>query len=220
MDQTLILGSSVAMLVVGLLFAYLLYGRKKKPQSPMEWFGLGVSMLLVVFASVLLILGFTVGDLTEREMYDQRRSIGREAPDFQFSLIDSGETKSLSDYRGRVVLLNFWATWCPPCLDEMPDLNRLQADYGDRGLTVLTISDELRDDLVAFEEYIKLETESGYITNPSVLPLPFRRMMDGRPESYVIDRDGTIREFVLGARNYAFFERAIAPYLQLSNVSE
>ena len=213
MDQSVIIASAAGMLLLGLAFVYLLFGRKKGPKSPMEWFGAGVSMLLVLFSGVLLILGFSVGDLSERELFDQRRSIGREAPDFQFTLLKSGQTKSLDDYRGQVVLLNFWATWCPPCLDEMPDLNRLQADYSDRGLTVLTISDEPSGELTAFEEYIKLDTESGYISDPTLLPMPFKRMLDGRPESYVIDRDGTIREFVMGARNYAFFEQAIVPLL-------
>ena len=201
------------MLVVGLAFVYLLFGRKKKPKSAFEWFSFGLSMLLIVFSSVLLILGFTVGDLSERELYDQRRAVGREAPNFSFSLLESNEKKSLDDYRGQVVLLNFWATWCPPCLDEMPDLNRLHEKYGEQGLTVITISDEMPDELTAFEQYIELDTESGYIEDPALLPMPFKRMLDGRPESYVIDRDGTIREFVMGARNYAFFEHAITPHL-------
>ena len=219
MSQNVIIISSIVMLVVGLAFIYLLVGRKKTPQSAFEWFGAGLSVLLILFSGALLILGFTVGDLSERELYDQRLSVGREAPEFQFKLIENDEVKSLSDYRGRVVLLNFWATWCGPCLDEMPDLNRLQADYGEQGLTVLTISDESLEELVAFEEYIRLDTESGYMTDPTVLPMPFKRMLDGRPESYVIDRDGTIREFMLGARDYAYFAQAISPFLNSSNAA-
>ena len=95
----------------------------------------------------------------------------------------------------------------------MPDLNRLYAEYKDQGLRVITISDESRETLEAFTEFIPLDTESGMIADGNALPLPYVKMMDGRPESYVIDRDGVIREFILGARNYEFFKASIAPYL-------
>lgn len=213
MEQSTIIWSSVAMIAVGLAFIYLLVGRKKKPGTPMEWISLGLSSLLVLFAGILLLLGFTMGDNDRTLFYDQRDSVGQVAPDFSFKLVDSDEDRSLGDYRGEVVLLNFWATWCPPCLKEMPDLNRLYKEYEDQGLRVITISDEPRDELIAFNDIVLLETESGYITDPGGLPLPFSRMLDGRPESYVIDRDGTIRKFVMGASNYAYFQEAVLPYL-------
>ena len=214
MDLSTLIGASVVMIVVGLGFIYLTVGRKKKIKSPVEWFGFGLSMLLIVFAGVMLILGFTVGDTIHGPFSDQKSSVGHEAPAFSFKLLKSDENKSLADYEGEVVLLNFWATWCPPCLDEMPDLNRIHAEFKDQGLRVITISDENPEDLIAFNEYIPLDTESGYIEDGFALPLPYVKMMDGRPESYVIDKDGVIREFILGARNYEFFKASIAPYLQ------
>jgi peroxiredoxin len=67
--------------------------------------------------------------------------IGDPAPDFE--LLDlSGETVRLSDYLGRPVILNFWATWCAPCRIEMPELERAQAEFGDDGPVVLTINQE------------------------------------------------------------------------------
>ena len=214
MDLSTLFSASVVMIVVGLGFIYLIAGRNRKMKSPMEWFGFGLSMLLVLFAGVMLILGFTVGDTVRGPFSDQKSSVGHEAPPFSFTLLDSGVEKSLADYKGEVVLLNFWATWCPPCLDEMPDLNRIHAEYKDRGVRVITISDEDPETLNTFDEYIALDTESGYIPDGNALPLPYVKMMDGRPESYVIDKDGVIREFILGARNYEYFTASIAPYLQ------
>ncbi len=214
MDLSTLISASIVMILVGLGFIYLIAGRNSKLKSPVEWFGVGLSMLLVLFAGVMLILGFTIGDTVHGPFSDQKSSVGRDAPSFSFTLLDSGEEKSLSDYKGEVVLLNFWATWCPPCLDEMPDLNRIHAEYKDRGVRVITISDEGPETLNAFAEMISLDTESGYIADGSGLPLPYVKMLDGRPESYVIDKDGVIREFILGARNYEYFTASIAPYLQ------
>lgn len=214
MDLQLLIGASIAMIVIGIGIIFLISRKKNEDgRSPMEWFGVGLSSLLILFAAVMLILGFTIGDTVRGPFSDQKSSVGHEAPALSFKLLTNDETKSLADYKGEVVLLNFWATWCPPCLDEMPDLNRLYAEYKDQGLRVITISDESKETLEAFTEYIPLDTESGYIADGNALPLPYVKMMDGRPESYVIDRDGTIREFILGARNYEFFKASIAPYL-------
>ena len=68
--------------------------------------------------------------------------IGRPAPDFSVSSLGGGRTVRLSSLRGRVVLLDFWATWCPPCRRGLPETQKLAAQYGGKGLTVLAISDE------------------------------------------------------------------------------
>ena len=212
MDLNTLLTTAIVMMLVGLGFIYMII-RNKTARSPVEWIGAGLSVLLILFSGILLVMGFTIGNTVHGPFSDQKSSVGSEAPSFDFTLLDAGEARSLGDYRGEVVLLNFWATWCPPCLDEMPDLNRLYADYKDQGLRVITISDESPEELIAFTEFIPLDTESGYIEDGMALPLPYVKMMEGRPESYVIDRDGTIREFILGARNYEFFRASIAPYL-------
>lgn len=214
MDLNTLITAAIIMMLVGLGFIYMIIRNKQpKTRTPAEWIGVGLSALLIVFSGMLLVMGFTIGDTVHGPFSDQKSAVGKEAPTFSFTLLGSEEQKALSDYKGEVVLLNFWATWCPPCLDEMPDLNRLYADYRDQGLRVITISDESPIDLVAFNDFIPLDTESGYIEDGFALPLPYVKMMDGRPESYVIDRDGTIREFILGARNYEFFKASIAPYL-------
>lgn len=66
---------------------------------------------------------------------------GQPAPEFELPDLD-GNTVALSDFRGQTVILNFWATWCAPCRIEMPELERVSADYADEGVVVLTINQE------------------------------------------------------------------------------
>ena len=214
MEASTVIPASIGMMVVGALFIYLLVGRNKKKVDPVGWFGVGLSSILILIAGGLLLLGVTMGDQARSPFYLQKDAVGDNAPDFEFKMVDTNEEKALQELKGKVVLINFWATWCPPCLDEMPDLNRLYDEYKDEGLVVLTVSDERRDLLSMFSQnMIPLETESAYIENVDALPMPYKKIKDGRPESYVIDRDGVIREFILGARNYNYFKNAVTPYL-------
>ena len=107
-----------------------------------------------------------------------------------FSLQDlNGKTWTRSALKGKVVLVNFWATWCPPCRKEMPDLERLYKEYGDQGLVVLAISDETMAKVKPFID------QQGY-TYPVLLD-PGRKVNDtyhilGIPNSFLYDRDGRL----------------------------
>ena len=209
--------SAGGMLLVGVAFAAFLYFRSSKTASrgPAEWLALGLSMMLVVSCSLFLIMGFTYGPRYADEVAFpvQMGALGEEAPDFTFFRQADQEPMQLSALEGKVVVLNFWATWCAPCLAELPDLNKLQETYGEDGVVVLTVSDESREELIAFEAMLPLQTLAAYLPNPQSLAPPFSEMLLGRPESYVIDRDGVIRDFAAGARDYAYFEENIKPYL-------
>jgi len=123
-----------------------------------------------------------------------------------------GRTERLSDYKGKVVLLNFWATWCAPCQAEMPDLVKLQNKYQSRGLQLIgmTCPDYTRADVSRLARTLKL--------NYPIL-LASREVAekydasDVLPTTIVIDRDGKIRARILGILNADEFEQSVKPLL-------
>lgn len=122
--------------------------------------------------------------------------IGEPSPDFTLDGLD-GRAISLSDYRGRPVLVNFWASWCPPCRGEMPDLEEIQREYGADGLVVLAVN--LREEPTAAQRY----AETLGLTFPIVLDRSARAAarynVTGLPMSYFVGRDGVIRDLNVGA---------------------
>lgn len=108
----------------------------------------------------------------------------------EFSLTDlTGKTWALKDLRGKVILVNFWATWCPPCRTEMPDLQSLYSHFKDQGFVILAISDE---DAPKVKSYI----EQYHYTYPVLLD-PGRKVneaysIEGIPKSFVYDREGKL----------------------------
>lgn len=197
----------------------------KRPQGAVQWIAAGLSGLSVVLAVVLVVLAqqppapapdvgpaSISGAAEENLPRPSPDELNAPAANFPYRLVETDAEEELAAYEGKVVLLNFWATWCPPCLEEIPHLNRLQETYGDDGLVVLALSDEARADLRTSEIEAALETVSGYV-DPEALPQPFQRTLEVRPTSYVIDREGRLREYLLGGRDYAAFEQAVLPYL-------
>ena len=125
---------------------------------------------------------------------------GTKAQDFAFKTIE-GETVALEDFRGQVVLINLWATWCVPCRDEMPSLERLYNHFRGRRFVILAISID-RD-----ARSVKLFKEEFNLPFPILLD-PRARITrlygtNGVPESFLIDGSGVITERVIGARDWA-----------------
>ncbi len=140
------------------------------------------------------------------DIWAQRGMLGEPAPELGFAFVESDQRGRLADFRGQVVLVNVWATWCPPCIAEMADLDRLQSTYADLGLVVLHVSDEDRDKLLTWLEERPASTLHAYVQ-----PLPWPE--PGRPTSYVVDREGTVQQVLLGQRSYEQFEVEIRPHL-------
>jgi cytochrome c biogenesis protein CcmG/thiol:disulfide interchange protein DsbE len=149
---------------------------------------------IVLILGLIALVGFHTGCQREVEA-------GPKAPDF--SLLDlSGQMKTLSDYRGKVVILDFWATWCPPCRMTIPELVRLQERYRDKGLVVLGISlddpEQFSDQhLLAFKEKFEINYTILRFT-PRVLQEYFAIERPAIPTMFVIDRKGKIRDRLVG----------------------
>ena len=124
--------------------------------------------------------------------------IGTGGPDF--TLQDAERTITLSQFHGKVVILNFWATWCPPCVEETPSLVKLSRQLKDRGLVVLGVSVDVDGD--AYHQFIK-DHGIDYVTvrdagrKGSNLYGTFKF-----PESYILDRQGVVRRKFIGAVNW------------------
>jgi cytochrome c-type biogenesis protein len=131
------------------------------------------------------------------------------APDVQFPKLDGGTLK-LADLRGRVVLLNFWATWCIPCRSEIPSLSGMQKDLESRGLSVVGVSYDDTADLVReFQKDIKQDYAIVLGGKDVGAQLPASPL----PTTYIIDREGRIREKFIGEKSRAAFEAIIKPLL-------
>ncbi|HEX7071053.1 MAG TPA: TlpA disulfide reductase family protein [Rhodothermales bacterium] len=209
----------------GLMY-YVLRGNPSfRPRDAFQWTTVAISSIVVVFALLMIAMVATVErrgpvDAFALETADLRPGeMDAAVEDFAFRHVTTDEPSRLSALHGKVVLVNIWATWCAPCRFELPELNRLQADYRDAGLVVLNLSDESREDLLTYQNELPLETLSAYV-DPVTVPEPLRRNFQVRPTSFVIDRQGILRESALGMRSYDQFLTLIEPYLNSSTSTE
>ena len=128
---------------------------------------------------------------------------GAPAPEFAAVTVpDSGATpvpRRLASYRGKPVLLNIWATWCAPCRDEMPRIERLHQELGAAGLTVVAISIDnpgMADAIRAFRKEMGLSFEILYDESGKIRD---DYQTTGVPETFLIDRQGVVRRRLIGA---------------------
>jgi cytochrome c biogenesis protein CcmG, thiol:disulfide interchange protein DsbE len=149
-----------------------------------------------------LVLAFIVGLLVLFARPDYRQGEpslrGRTAKDFLLTL--DGKPTRLSDLRGKVVLLNFWATWCQPCIDEAPALTQLQQRIAPMGGTILGVS--LDDDNSAYEAFLKTYSIDfpTYRDPTKRIALDYGTIM--YPETYVIDRKGRLDRKIIGPQDW------------------
>lgn len=138
---------------------------------------------------------------------------GVKAAEFILRDID-GKPVKLSDYKGKVVILDFWATWCPPCVKEIPHFNELTKDYAAKGLVVLGVSVD-KEGVAAVQKFKKknevayrvaMVNDSTYKQYQSYLPEDER---GGIPFTFVIDKEGVIRQHYVGYRPKEIFEGVI-----------
>lgn len=128
--------------------------------------------------------------------------VGSPAPDFSLRTLD-GVTVTLRALQGRPVLINFWASWCLPCREEAPELQRLYEEYQDRGLVILGVNVTQQDTLVDARAYVS----EFKITFPIPLDENGEAMrafrVPGLPTSFFVDRLGIIRNVVIGKMDWA-----------------
>ncbi len=133
------------------------------------------------------------------------------APDFTLQTLD-GESVSLSDYRGKLVMINFWASWCPPCNSEMPDLQRYYEQHQDEDFIILGVNyQDTPDKVQAF-------IEKYGVTFPILLDSDGRVAnlfgVQGLPTSFFVDKEGNVLGYQPGPVTKEMLEDGITPLLQ------
>jgi len=126
------------------------------------------------------------------------RRIGEAAPDF--SVQDSDRQIHLSQFRGQVVVLNFWATWCPPCNEELPSLMSMQERTRARGVVVVGVSIDVDGD--AYHRFLKQRGVNFVTVRDPQEKISGMYGTHGWPETFIIDRQGLLRRKVVGPINW------------------
>jgi peroxiredoxin len=189
------------------------YHRQPKAKRKKSWLylNLGLALTLIVAGVVAL---FWLGQQSERSTASASNPAadhqGRVAPDFTL-YSPQGESISLSDYAGQVILVNTWATWCPPCKAEMPTLNAFYEEHQREGFVVLAVNSREETDTVrrfieqnGFSFPVLLDTRAEMMKRYNVL---------GLPTTFVIDREGFIQYVHTGEITRQQLEEVILPLL-------
>lgn len=121
--------------------------------------------------------------------------IGSNAPDF--TVQDSDRTVALNQFRGQIVVLNFWATWCPPCVEEMPSLVQMQRRMKAKGVTVVAVSIDVDEN--AYRQFLKQHGVDLLTVRDPAQKTPALYGTHGWPETFIIDRKGVMRRKFIGA---------------------
>lgn len=157
-----------------------------------QWVGIASATMAVVFGVALFVKVRPEMDLLE---------VGSRAPDFHAVDLVTGRATTLADYKGKVLLLNIWATWCQPCRVEMPAIERLHKTLGGPDFQVVSVSIDVEGDSVvsAYARQLGLTFQILHNQSGDIQQI---YQTTGVPESFVIDRDGIIVKKVIGAAEW------------------
>ncbi len=153
---------------------------------------------IVVLLTVFLLVG--CDNSTSEQPLTKVNPESKLAADFTLTNMQ-GEQVSLSQYRGKVVILNFWATWCPPCREEMPSMERLYQKYKDQGLVILAVSAD-ENGKKAVSQFLQKTPYSFPILLDSDNIAQNAYGVFRFPESFIIDRNGMVVKKIIGGRDW------------------
>ncbi len=187
----------------GIIFYYFIWHIVLRREVPLKKQAVGNMNNQMVVRMVFVLAALSVGMFLfacTRNAEHKIIGVGDRAPEVRLQSVD-GKTISLADYRGKVVLVHFWATWCPPCVEEIPTLERFYQQVPGADIEVLAVSvDDSADVLKAFLDKNKVHFP--------VLHDPSRRTAGSYgtlkfPETYLVGRDGMVRHKVVGPMDWS-----------------
>jgi cytochrome c biogenesis protein CcmG/thiol:disulfide interchange protein DsbE len=164
---------------------------------------MGIVRKIAAWGAVLAAVGVLVLFAMPSYRQGETSIAGKTAEDFPLDL--AGKAGHLSDFKGKVVVLNFWATWCPPCVEETPGLNRLQKYIEARKGVVFGVAAD--EDAAAYEKFLRdqgviFPTYRDPATKDNHSPIAAIYGTSMYPETYVIDRHGKIARKVIGFQQW------------------
>ena len=155
----------------------------------------------ILLYSLILIAGaawiFFSADSTNATGKTSAPQAGFSAPDFTLQTPE-GEIYTLSELKGSAVLINLWATWCPPCRAEMPAIEKMYQEYKDQGLVVLAVNMTYQDDPANVAPFIQEYNLTFPVLLEETGKVGAAYQLRSLPSSYFIDRTGVIQEVVIG----------------------
>lgn len=173
----------------------------------------GVTLVAGLFAYRYFAPGGNETQSVSKAIITAKTIVGQPRPDF--SMVDiEGKEQSISQWDGKVMLINFWATWCPPCRREIPAFIKLQEDYREKGLVIVGIALDTRQAAVDFVDPMGINYPIlvGEVEGIS-LTQKYGNELSVLPYSVIVDRNGVIRETFRHEVSYEDAEKLITPYL-------
>jgi peroxiredoxin len=172
---------------------------RKASRGSFKSISIFVFIIVVIFAVAILL---TRKESSVNIPEQSRPGTRRPAPNFTLPGLD-GKMVSLTDYKGKVVLLNIWATWCPSCVEEMPSMEKLYKELKREDFEILAVSiDESGAKAVApFMQKYKLSFPTLVDSGGKVIQRLYR--VTGVPESFIVDKEGNIEQIIIGPTDWA-----------------
>lgn len=189
-------------------------GRHRQQARPnTSWLYINVALALVLIVAGVGTLFWMGQQASSGKINSSNRSFQHQeqtAPDFTLTSLSS-ETVHLSDYTGQVVLINFWATWCPPCRAEMPTINAFYEAHKEAGFVVLAVNSQ--EEAATVERFIQTNGFSFPVLLDLQASVTDRYQVRGLPTTFIIDRDGFIQHVQSGEITPEQLEAVVVPLL-------
>ena len=187
--------------------------RLSPPEIAIAVMGIGALVALIMVIA-LVMRGSTGPDSLGVISIGQQGNVKlRPAPDFHLTSFD-GQRLRLSDFRGRVVILNFWASWCPPCRIEAPALQRAADRLGERGVTVLGI--DVWDDPSSATQFLNEVGVTYLNAEDTTREIPVEYGVTGLPETFVINTRGVLVARWIGPITDKELDKLVSEHIQAS----
>jgi cytochrome c biogenesis protein CcmG/thiol:disulfide interchange protein DsbE len=171
----------------------------KTSRGPLKSIGIFALIIIAVFGVAILL---TRKDSSIDPPKQSHPATRRPAPDFTLSGLD-GKTVRLTDYKGKVVLLNIWATWCPSCVEEMPSMEKLYKELKGENFEILGVSIDESGAKVVVPFMQKYNLSFPTLVDPGGRAVQGLYRITGVPESFLVDKEGNIAQVIIGPTDWA-----------------